>query len=374
MNDRRLSEPGVRRWASALRTGVAAAASLGLALTLAPSAGAAPGGNAPWRHGTPSFALAPFGIAVNHQSLYVADGFTGTVTRNTPQGGSDVVAEIPEVSGVDVSPDGRSMAIVSGGGFGGTAYITIRTQGRDDVVVDLSAYEAAHNPDAAVTYGWVPTNNPCAAAVFSGFLGGPPTYNGMVDTHPYAVTWLGGGAWAIADAGANGVLRVEADGSVSVVGLLPPQPVTITAEMAAALGAPGCIAGETFRFEPVPTDVEKAANGQLLVSSLPGGPEGPELGARGSVYSMSPSTGTATRAADGFAGAVDLASAPDGTLYVAELFGGGATAIKGAKRWTAYATERALSVEVLGGYLYVGTLLDIFGGSGAPGSVVRVSR
>ena len=89
---------------------------------------------------------------------------------------------------------------------------------------------------------------------------------------------------------------------------------------------------------------------------------------------MNPASGAVSRVADGFFGAVDIAYAPDGTLYVAELFGAGVTAVKGGNRWTAYETERALSVEVQGGYLYVGTIADIFGGSGAPGSVVRVHR
>lgn len=373
MNDHRLSSgPTMRR--SQLRAAVAGVAGLGLAMTLATSASANPGGNPPWRQGEPEFALAPFGLAVNHQGLYVADGFLGTVGRLNPQGGTTPVAMVPEVSGVDLSPDGRSMATVSGGGFGGPALVTITTQGQPDVVVNLSDYEAANNPDGAVEYGWIPSDNMCAAAVFGGLLGGDPTYTGIVDTHPYAVAWLGGGAWAVADAGMNAVLRIEANGDVSVTALLPPQTTLITADMAAAVGAPDCIVGETFRFEPVPTDVEVAAKGQLLVSSLPGGPETPDFGARGSVYSVNPASGDTALVADGFFGAVDLAVAPDGTLYVAELFGAGVTAIKGADRWTAYEAVQALAVEVQGGSLYVGTLADIFGGSGAPGSVVRVPR
>lgn len=48
------------------------------------------------------------------------------------------------------------------------------------------------------------------------------------------------------------------------------------------LGLDPCFVGRTYWFEPVPTDIEVGRGGQLYVPSLLGGPEGDELGARGS--------------------------------------------------------------------------------------------
>jgi hypothetical protein len=95
----------------------------------------------------------------------------------------------------------------------------------------------------------------------------------------------------------------------------------VTAEAAAANQLPDCVVGTTFIAEPVPTDVELGPNGQLYVSTLPGGPEDPSLGARGSVYRINPWSGRVRQVATGFAGAVNLAVSPSGTIYVSELFG-----------------------------------------------------
>ena len=63
--------------------------------------------------------------------------------------------------------------------------------------------------------------------------------------------------WVVADAGANALLRVRNEGQHPArCAVLPPQPATITAEAAAALGLPDCVVGVTYAFEPVPTDVE----------------------------------------------------------------------------------------------------------------------
>jgi hypothetical protein len=122
----------------------------------------------------------------------------------------------------------------------------------------------------------------------------------------------------VADAAGNDILRVRADGTISTVAVLPPQPTVVTADAADALGLPDCAIGLTYNFEAVPTDVEVGRDGQLYVSLLPGGPEDPNLGARGSVYAVNPQTGATHQIATGFAGATNLALGPDGTIYVAE--------------------------------------------------------
>jgi DNA-binding beta-propeller fold protein YncE len=58
------------------------------------------------------------------------------------------------------------------------------------------------------------------------------------------------------------------------------------------------------------------------VTLLPGGPEDPSAGARGSVVKVHPWNGTVQTVATGFAGATDLAVSPRGDIYVSELFGG----------------------------------------------------
>lgn len=77
-----------------------------------------------------------------------------------------------------------------------------------------------------------------------------------------------------------------------------------------------------FNFEPVPTDVEIGRTGMLFVTTLPGGPEGPEFGARGAVHRITPRNGDAHTIATGFAGATGLALGERHQIYVGELFGG----------------------------------------------------
>lgn len=85
-----------------------------------------------------------------------------------------------------------------------------------------------------------------------------------------------------------------------------------------------CVVGETYLAEPVPTDVEVGPDGDYYVSTLPGFPELPGSGA---VWRINADTGALTRVATGSFGAVDLAVARDGRVYVAELFAARISAI-----------------------------------------------
>jgi sugar lactone lactonase YvrE len=93
---------------------------------------------------------------------------------------------------------------------------------------------------------------------------------------------------------------------------------------AAALGLPDCANGAFFDSEPVPTDVEIGPDGHYYVTTLPGGPELPGFG---QVVQVDPSTGGTTVVETGFSGAIDLAVADDGSIYVAEFFGGQVTKV-----------------------------------------------
>jgi streptogramin lyase len=360
-----------RRQLAALALGAVTA----LGLVTAPAASAAHPHH--WSRTLTMDAAAPFSVALSKGGVYFADGVASTINRITASGNQVIASKPPgtDVSGLDFAPDG-TMAFTSTDFSTGTALLTIRKAGHPDVVADLGAYEAANNPDGVQTYGIVANTNPCAEQVLAALSGLPATYTGVLDSHPYAVTSLPHGAWAVADAGGNDILRVSRTGHVSTIGLLPPQPITFTADQVAALGAPDCLVGVTYAFEPVPTDVERDRHGTLWVSTLPGGPEDPSLGARGSVYRMG-RAGMAHRRATGFLGATDLAVAPNGTIYVTELFAGQVTRIDGHHRGVLKSLDAPLSIEVKGDSVYVGTLGVIDENTGqvlAPGSVVKIKR
>lgn len=359
----------------------AAAALTTVGLVSAPGAGAvgASGGSDTSRGRVlTTDVLAPFQMAATAKGAYVADGFKNNLSLLGKDGSLSVVAEGTgsEIGGVDVSPDGTSIAWLSttfpsGPGETFKSSITIRTQGKKDVVANLGKYEKSMNPDRGVTYGIVKNGNPCAREALKGLTGGPATYKGLLDSHPYAVASWGGG-WIVADAAGNDLLKVDAKGNISTLAVLPAQPVTFTAEMAAAVGAPDCVVGVTYAFESVPTDVEVDYQGNLVVTTLPGGPESPALGARGSVWTLNPTSGALKRLATGFLGATNAAIGPDG-VYVAELFAGKITKVDWSGRKSLFTkVANPLSLEVRGGTLYAGTLADIDMSTGqvnGPGSI-----
>jgi hypothetical protein len=356
-------------------TAVAAAAGAVVAMGLsgAPTAAA---GSANWHKVLSDFQMGPFNLAVNQQKVYVADGFFGTLGT---VGSKAPIAQAPGLAGVDFSPDGTSYAYAWSNDEHTKGGLTIHTRGASDVFGDLVGYEASHNPDSVNTYGIVAGGNPCAEQILGQLTGGQATYTGAIDSRPYSVAWSPSG-WYVADAGMNAVVKVDRAGHVSTVAVLPPQPVTLTKAMADSIaeevGAPAgafdCLAGVTYAFEPVPTDVEVDQHGALYVSILPGGPESPALSARGKVFRLNASTGHSEVVADKLLGATNVAVAPDGTLYATELFGNKVTQFRAGKRSTAVAFDRPLAVEVHGAYLYVGQLADFQ--TGGPGSVVRFKR
>ena len=112
-------------------------------------------------------------------------------------------------------------------------------------------------------------------------------------------------------------------GKTETVAVLPPRPYKITAEAAASNGLPDCVVGTTYDFEAVPTDVAVGPDGWLYVTSLPGGPEDPTLGARGAIFKVDPDGDEVELVAEDIMTPTGLALADNGDLYVASLFGEG---------------------------------------------------
>jgi hypothetical protein len=356
-------------------TAVALAASALTVPLATPAAAHGVGHRPPTVHVLSSDYVFPLQFAVAHGKVYVADSATATLTV---LGGTSPIATGPsagDLAGVDVNRDGRPAIAYTSTDFStGAATLTVLRRGRGSVIADLSGFEQTKNPDSAVHYG---VHNPsqCVIDAFASSPDGPPaTYQGLVDSHPYAVADARGSSWWVADAGGNDVLRVDERGRVSLVAVLPRQPTVITAAMAAAVGLPDCVVGVTYNFEPVPTDVEQGPDGMLYVSTLPGGPEDQSFGARGSVYRVNPRTGHATRLATGFAGATNVAVAPNGRIYVAELFAGRISVLSGGTAKLLVDLPNVAAVEYANGSLYASTMAptDQTGNPTGPGTIVRI--
>ena len=354
-----------------LITTTVAAVSAALALTASATASASASAKSapPDARKLDSSVLAPFQIAVRGGTVWWTDGFAGTITRL--RNGHKQVISHAGAEGVAVS--GKKLAYTASPEKS-YSRLVVRQPGRKAKVVNIRHFEVTHNPDARVHYGIIKNYNKCAADFLTSQPDSPPArYTGLVDSHPYQVEALPGGSWAIAEAAGNDILKVNKHGKISVVALLPRQPVTFTKKMATAMGAPNCLVGVRYAFEPVPTDVERDGRGNLWVSLLPGGPEDPSLGARGAVYKIT-KAGKVIRIHGGFAGATNLA-VWKGKVYVAELFGGRVSTIRNGRLVTVRKLNSPVAVEATKYKLFVGQLAP-FGQNGptGPGGIYRFPR
>ena len=269
--------------------------------------------------------LTPLSLAIDAWGRpLVSQNFAGELLRIGRDGTRTTVATAPGEEVGAVSTRGRTIVWATTGqdpAAPSAKLFAQRGTGEPRQIADLRAFEEANNPDQETEYGFQDLPAACAAQFPAE---APASSTGVVDSHPYA-TYAARDRVYVADAGGNTILSVRTDrrrATPKVVAVLPPITSVVTAEAAAAEGLPACAAGYTYRFDFVPTDVEKGRDGWLYVTALPGGPEDASLGARGAVFKVNPATGTVRRVAGGFVGAVNLALGPDGTIAVAELFGG----------------------------------------------------
>lgn len=318
--------------------------------------------------------VGPLQFAVNGKQVVVADDATSTLSQ---LGVAAPIATNPganhEIAGVGIDPATGAIAYTTATSVGAegvhtASSVVIKQAGKPDVVADTFGFEQSHNPDRIIRYG---VDHPSACvrkALTAAHI--PVNYKGQLDTHPYAVTPIGGGAWAVADAGANDVLRVGPTGVVSTLAVLPRQPWVVGAAAAKQMHLPKCVVGVTYYFESVPTDVEVAPSGDLYATSLPGG-----NGAVGKVFKLSSTTsfGTATAVARGFAAATNLAFDSAGHMFVAELGSGTVAEVVNGKPVSVLSLPGVAGLEFANGHLYASTAPAVVGGSG-PGTIVQLGK
>lgn len=313
-----------------------------------------------------SMAVAPDG------TVYVAQNFAGMLTQVAPGGKQTTVYTDPhrsEVGAVSVAGDQVVFATTGGTRKHPTARLHLMTPGsKAKTLANLYGYEKRHNPDAKQKYGLMGLSKRCKHKVPRQAL----PYRGIVESHPYA-TAVRRNRTYVADAAGNAILRVGRKGRVHTVAVLPPTRVKITRKAKRAMHLPGCTVGKILRVEPVPTDVEIGPDGNLYVTSLPGGPEEPALGANGRVYRVNPADGSVHNMGGGLTSPVGLALTPTGDAYISMLFA--STILKkplvGSPSGFA-SVDFPGDVEYSNGYLYA-TATDLMNdGQSAPaGQVLR---
>lgn len=341
------------------------------------------------------------GMAVAQDgSFYLAESFAGQLTRVDKHGNREVVAN-GQFAGVDAQ--GRGNLVVTEtvppefGGLPDTYLSRVGPNGRVTRLASLSDHEAEYNPDQINTYGLMA--GAAGEAAFQACLGdidgdvreivdSVVNYPGIVESNPYAVASIPGG-YLVADAAGNTILQVSANGErIETVAVLPPQdPITVDADLLelfeelvgwelagpegeepVAVTLPDCLLGQSWVGEPVPTDVEVGPEGNYYLTTLPGVPEAPGTGA---LWMIDARTHELTLVADGFSGAVDLAIAADGTVYVAELFASQVSVVKSGTILDTIALPLPGAVEVGPDGAVYAAIGTFFGPGG--GSVVQIA-
>lgn len=306
-------------------------------------------------------------VTYDEETVLVTQNFAGLLSRVNDDGSTTALYQGKEgwdVGGVETRHGTRYFVESAGAGGGDPAALqgwlkAIDPQGDIDDLADLAGYEREKNPDGAQHYGFGPEVTDACLAEWPAFP--PARYQGGLDSHPYGVAIQGDTAY-IADAGANAILEVDLDsGDVSTLAVLPPQPAVIPAGTripvdmeGTTVEVPACVVGHEYAFEPVPTDLEFGPDGRLYVTTLPGGPEDPSLGARGAIFRVNPSTGSTKVWAEDLLSPTGLAIADDGDVYVASMFGNEIIEIddSASHRKQFLAIDGPAAVEIRGNSLY----------------------
>jgi hypothetical protein len=336
--------------------------------------------------------LGPWSVAAGKDgTVYVSQNIAGTLERFTRSGERTTVATVPEPGQeIGAVSTRRGDVFYAQGSQEAGEFLLMRlgSDGTSTELADLAEYEKTVNPDREASYGFTELAPECKAQFPppSNEPPGPETvppgfYTGIKDTHPYASAATRNEVY-VADAAGNDILRVGLDGEITTVAVLPPsEPFIAPEDLVTELGYPACAVGQPYVSEPVPTDVEIGPDGWLYVTLLPGGPEDPRLGARGSVVKINPETQEIVTVATGLAGATGLAIDNEtGIIAVAELTGGadnsGQVSVILPSSTTPVAhipVKSPAAIEYRDGKVYVTYNAAVFGEEGPePGSLAVV--
>lgn len=241
----------------------------------------------------------------------VKDGAATRLVDGLMSGATDT-GEVLGPSAVAVASDGTVWYTVGGPGVGaaelrstiagaeGIGHLyKVGADGKSTSVADLAAFESKDNPDKDQPDNAKPDSN----------------INGLAITKD--------GAVLVADAGGNDLLSVAGDGTISVVAVFPSTFVDVPPGMGPS-PAPGASPAK-MPMDPVPTSVALGSDGTIYVGQLTGAPFPP---AGASVFKVAAGQDP-TPYASGFTNIMGVASAPDGSLYVAEIFHNGLFAVIG---------------------------------------------
>ena len=218
-------------------------------------------------------------------------GKTGAITRLW-KGKQSRVAKGLESHAL---PDGSSASGPNDISFQGTggAFVTLGLGGGPDFQAALGGKYSGSLIHMAASGKWKVVADILQHEVDENPAGGP------VDSNPFGVLAEPGGRLVV-DAGANALLRVAANGRIETLAVFPPHANTT------GFGPPW--------IESVPTAVARGPDGALYVGELTGFPFAQGLA---SIYRVVPGQPPVTHCT-GFKTIMDLAFAPDGSLYVVE--------------------------------------------------------
>lgn len=196
--------------------------------------------------------------------------------------------------------------------------VRVNADGTWTVVADLAAYEVANNPDQGMAVDEM----------------GQPTDEPELHSNPYAVLAHDDGVYVI-DAGANDLLRVSDDGTVSTYAVFSLQEGTVEDVPPFIPLPPDLPEDFTFPIQSVPTSITVGADGAFYVGELTGFPFPVD---RSRVWRVMDENsdgdaldeGETAVFATGFTHIIDIDVAPDGTLYVLEFARQGLLAAEGS--------------------------------------------